>query len=108
MMRIRLMFVGVALLSLVSCRHPTSAYHAKLISDRPWPIGEARSCAFDGQWSEMHCYPPAALSAPKYDYLVSAEFDKPVQFDAQRWAYDITCRLDSFEHATCRKDEAAK
>jgi hypothetical protein len=107
-MRIRLMFAGAALLSLAACRRPTSTYHAKLISDRPWPVGEARSCSFDGQWNELHCFPPAALSATKYAYLVNAEFDKPVQFDAQHWANDITCRLDSFEHATCRKDEAEK
>lgn len=98
------------LASLAACSKPTSFYRTKLISDRPWPTGEARSCSFDGKWNEMHCVPPtpAALSAPKYDYLVAAEFNKPIQFDAQRWAYDITCRLDSFEHATCRKDEAAK
>jgi hypothetical protein len=42
----------------------------------------------------------------KINYLVVAEFDSPVHFDAQHWAggttypYDITCRLDSFEHAS--------
>ena len=57
----------------------------------------------------MHCFPPTpeALAAPKTNYLVDVDFGKPVHFDAQKWAYDITCRLDSFEHATCRADELA-
>jgi hypothetical protein len=109
-MKIRWTCVILALLSLAACSKPTSTYRAKLVSDRLWPIGEARSCSFDGEWSEMHCFPPTptVLAATKYDYLVSADFDRPAQFDTQRWASDITCRLDSFEHATCRKDEAAK
>ena len=57
----------------------------------------------------MHCFPPIpeGLSAPKVNYLVVAEFDSPVHFDAHHWAggdsypYAITCRLDSFEHASC-------
>lgn len=101
------LWAAVGTLLLAACNRP-SRYQAKLITERPWPPGEARSCSFDGQWKEMHCFPTTALSAPKYDYLVSAEFDKPVQFDAQRWAYDITCRLDSYEHATCRTDVAVK
>jgi hypothetical protein len=98
------------LVLLAACRDPASRYHAKLISDRAWPVGEARSCSFDREWYEMHCFPatPEGLSAPKYDYLVTADFDKPVQFDPEGWAYDITCRLDSFEHATCRKDSRTK
>jgi len=57
----------------------------------------------------MHCFPSTtgALAAPKFDYLVDADFGKPAHFDAQKWAYNITCRLDSFEHATCRADEVA-
>jgi hypothetical protein len=37
---------------------------------------------------EMHCFTPTqeALAAPKHDYLVDADFNKPVKFDAQHWA----------------------
>ena len=92
---------------LAGCQRHIRYRHVKLITDRPWSVGEARSCSFDGQWNEMHCFPatPEALAAPKYNYLVDADFDKAVHFDAQQWAYDITCRLDSFGHATCRADE---
>ncbi len=93
------------------CSHRgQTRYRVTLVSDQPWTIGEAKSCSFDGQYMEMHCFPPtpAALSAPKHDYLVDADFDKPVAFNAQHWAggnsypYDIVCRLDSNKHATCQ------
>lgn len=91
-----------ALLVLIGCNKPTH-YQAVLITDRPWPIGEARSCSFDGQWKELHCFPPENISVtPKYKYMVTADFDEPVDFDRDQWAYEIVCRLDSFKHATCR------
>ena len=55
---------------------------------------------------EAHCFPPTpeGSAAEKYKYLVEPTFDKPPHFDAQQWAYDITCRLDSFERATCQQN----
>jgi hypothetical protein len=94
--------------------HGQARYRVKLVSDQPWAIGEAKPCSFDGQYMEMHCFPPTpeALAAPKHDYLVDADFEKPVKFDAQHWAggnypYDIVCRLDSDKHATCQDRGAA-
>lgn len=82
-------------------------YQAVLTSDRPWPIGEARPCSFDGQWKELHCFPPEKVFVtPKYEYAVETDFDKPVHFDKDQWAYNIVCRLDSFKQATCRTQEA--
>ena len=63
----------------------------------------------------MHCFPPDKFGTPKKDYLVDADFDKPIIFDADHWAGipevktplnsnmagDINCRLDSFKHASC-------
>jgi hypothetical protein len=54
----------------------------------------------------MHCFPAESLSASKNTqwayYMVDADFDRPVQFDKEQWAYDIWCRLDSFGRATCQ------
>jgi len=81
-----------------------------MITDAPWVKGTARSCSFDGQSQEMHCFSPDSLLSPKTDYLVDADFSSPVRFDANHWSmgsdhypYSITCRLDSFEHATCHQ-----
>jgi hypothetical protein len=76
-----------------------------LASEREWPVGEARTCSLDGRYKEGHCFPPNSLSAPKFKYLVSVQFDKPVHFDSQHWAGlngEIVCRLDSYKDATCR------
>ncbi len=78
-----------------------------LVSEREWPVGEARTCSLDGKYKEGHCFPPNSLSAPKFKYLVSVQFDKPVHFDAQHWAGlngEIVCRLDSYKDAACRVD----
>jgi|HubBroStandDraft_4_1064222.scaffolds.fasta_scaffold406520_1 hypothetical protein len=72
-----------------------------LVTDSPWAVGEARSCSLDGEYNEGHCFTPQGLSAPKFKYLVDADFDKPLKFDKEKWAYDIVCRLDSSEHLTC-------
>jgi len=96
---------------LAGCRSRTQTrYRVNLTSDQPWPIGEAKPCSFDGQSMEMHCFPPTreAILAVKHYYLVDADFDKAVDFDSDHWAggstypYDIVCRLDSFDDATCR------
>jgi hypothetical protein len=96
---------------LAGCRSQAQThYRVTLTSDQPWSIGEAKPCSFDGKYMEMHCFPPTkdALLASKHYYLVTANFDRPVDFDAQHWAggstypYNIVCRLDSVDHATCR------
>jgi hypothetical protein len=88
----------------------STRYRVTLITDQPWVVGEAKWCSFDEENMEMHCFPPTptAFQSSKHNYLVDADFRKPVQFDAQHWdtgsksyPYGISCRLDSFEHATC-------
>jgi len=98
------------LLVLVGCRRQVR-YHVTLVSEQPWSVGDAKFCSFDGKWMELHCFPPTALSTPKHNYLVSADFERPVHFDSQQWAggstypYGIICRLDSLEDATCRENK---
>jgi len=108
---ITLILLLLAAVGVTGCGHQDhTRYRVTLVSDQPWAIGEAKPCSFDGQYMEMHCFPPTleALAAPKHDYLVDADFDKAVKFDARHWAggnsypYDIVCRLDSDEHATCQ------
>ncbi len=102
-----LAFLCGLLILMGGCRSGSTHLRVTLVSDRPWPIGEARTCsALDGKWMEAHCFPPTpeGSAAEKYKYLVEATFDKPPHFDAQQWAYDITCRLDSFERATCQQN----
>ena len=104
----RLIVLCVAIFTGCSQQKPTYR-NVKLVTDSSWPIGEARWCSgFDGQWNEIHCFPPEKLSAPKTDYLVDVYSDGPMHFDAQQWAYDITCRLDSFKSATCHQAASKK
>ncbi len=93
------------LASLCGC---TRDEQIKLISDERWPIGEAKDCTVDRKWSEAHCFPPMreALSAKKHEYLVKVVFGKPLLFDQEGWAYNVTCRLDSSDHATCIQQSA--
>jgi hypothetical protein len=35
-------------------------------------------------------------------------FDKPVEADKNGWAWDFTCRLDTYKEATCRVNNQAK
>ena len=86
----------VAIIS--GCAKPTQM---KLISDARWSVGEAKNCTIDGQWNEGHCFPPSSKHPETYPYLVSVVFEKPLTFDAEHWAYNVVCRLDSFSHATC-------
>jgi hypothetical protein len=75
----------------------------KLISDREWLIGEAKDCTVDGKWMEAHCFPPTpeGASAQKHDYLVTVRLEKALVFDSEGWAYNVVCRLESSERATC-------
>jgi hypothetical protein len=102
MKHIALLAVIQATLFGLGCQRHSQAQYT-LVSDRPWPIGEARTCTFDGEYREGHCFPPTDLSGQKYKYLVDADFDRTVHYDAQKWSSDdITCRLDSIAHATCK------
>ena len=61
MKRIALLAVIQATLFGLGCqKHSHPKY--TLVSDRPWPIGEARTCTFDGEYREGHCFPPTNLS----------------------------------------------
>jgi hypothetical protein len=102
-MKIIFIFIGLIVCCLISCSSKRDEQYT-LVSDRPWPIGEARTCSLDGKWKEGHCFPPANLSEPKYKYLVNVTLDKAIRFDSDQWAGvkgDVVCRLDSFERATC-------
>lgn len=106
-----ILVLGLCLLLLVveSCSKATH-YQVTMASDEPWKIGEAKWCAFDGEYMEMHCFPPSSLATQKHNYLVTAYFDKPVEFDtnhfdlgSKTYPYAISCRLDSTEKAFCVK-----
>lgn len=106
-------YVATILIALSLCLSACSSaaktrYRVTLIISQQWIIGEAKPCVFDGEYMEMHCFPPPALMSDKHYYLVDADFDAPVQFDANHWSlgeqdypYSISCRLDSVSHATC-------
>jgi hypothetical protein len=82
-----------------------------LVSVQRMTVGEAYDCpSIDVQWSEAHCYAPTKqnLEAPKHKYLVKATFDKPVEADKNGWAWDFTCRLDSYKTATCHVNRPTK
>jgi hypothetical protein len=62
----------LAAVGMTGCSHQGQThYRVTLISDQPWAIGEAKPCSFDGEYMEMHCFPPTpeALAAPKRDYF---------------------------------------
>lgn len=76
-----------------------------LVSVQKMNVGEAYDCpSIDMQWLEAHCFRPTKenLNAPKHKYLVKVTFDKPVETDSDGWAWDFTCRLDSYKAATCQ------
>ena len=90
---------------------PPQSLTITLVSVQQMKIGEAYDCpSIDMQWLEAHCFPPTkeSLNAPKHKYLVRAVFDKPVQPDKSGWAWDFTCRLDSYKEATCQVNKRAK
>jgi hypothetical protein len=82
-----------------------------IISVRPLVVGEAYDCpSIDMQWMEAHCFPPTKenLQAPKHKYLVKVTFDRPVEADKDGWAWDFTCRLDSYKTASCQWNKQRK
>jgi hypothetical protein len=82
-----------------------------LVSVQKLSLGEAYDCpSIDMHWFEAHCFAPTKenLQAPKHKYLVKINFDKPVEADKDGWAWDFTCRLDSYKEATCRVNKQAK
>ncbi len=62
------------------------------------------------QWMEAHCFPPTKenLQAPKHKYLVKVTFDRTVEADKDGWAWDFTCRLDSYKAASCQWNKQRK
>lgn len=103
----RLLLISFALF-LAGCG--TASPRTDIVTAGTWTIGEAKSCTLDGKWNEMHCFPPALSSDPDFKdfhhYLVDAKFESPVRFDDQKWAYDIVCRLESDQRATCIQQQA--
>jgi len=82
-----------------------------LVSVQKLALGEAYDCpSIDMQWFEAHCFPPTKenLQAPKHKYLVKITFGKTVEADKDGWAWDFTCRLDSYKEATCRVNKQTK
>jgi len=76
-----------------------------IVSVQRLTVGEAFDCpSIDMQWLEAHCFPPTKenLQAPKHKYLVMVTFDGSVEANKDGWAWDFTCRLDSYKAATCR------
>jgi hypothetical protein len=84
---------------LAGCQKRT-VLRVTIITAEPWTVGEAKTCSFmDAKRDVMRCASSPYVSEP-HQYLVDAEFNKlpPVEQD---W-YGVSCRLDSFSHATCR------
>lgn len=82
-----------------------------IVSVRPLVVGEAYDCpSIDMQWMEAHCFPPTKenLQAPKHKYLVKVTFDRTVEADKDGWAWDFTCRLDSYKAASCQWNKQRK
>jgi hypothetical protein len=82
-----------------------------IVSAQRLTVGEAFDCpSIDMQWLEAHCFPPTKenLQAPKHKYLVTISFDRAVEADKDGWAWDFTCRLDSYKTATCRVNRRTK
>jgi hypothetical protein len=101
----------LALSSLYGQGKPAKTISITLVSVQRMKIGEAYDCpSIDMQWLEAHCFPPTRenLDAPKHKYLVRAAFDKPIETDKNGWAWDFTCRLDSYKEATCQVNQRAK
>jgi hypothetical protein len=99
-----LLVMAVVVCSLLAACSLKRSERYTLVSDRPWPVGEARTCSLDNKWKEGHCFPPANLGTTKYKYLVDATLDESIRFDKDGWAGldgSIICRLDSTEKATC-------
>jgi hypothetical protein len=100
--------LALALLFAVGCTHaPTQYANVTLMTSQPWPVGLAKTCFVQGDSANnmrMHC---AAFGDPGTDdgtlYLVDAVFNKPIRNPGG--VYGVTCRLDSFKHATCNSGE---
>jgi len=101
-----LVFTSLALGQTKSAQ-PTFA----VVSVQRLTVGEAFDCpSIDMQWLEAHCFPPTKenLQASKHKYLVTVTFDRAVETDKNGWAWDFTCRLDSYKAATCRVNKRTK
>jgi hypothetical protein len=106
---IALVAVIVAAASLSKPWWPKLPWHLEhrrdvvLTTERPWPVGEARECEFAANVNGASCTLTMNLESPaEFHYLVAVDTDQPLQF-TDGWAKSVTCRLDSFEHATCKQ-----
>lgn len=73
-----------------------------LTTERPWPVGEARACEFAGNVNAASCTLPTSREWPAFQYMVVVDFEQALRFN-DGWAQGVTCRLDTFEHATCKQ-----
>jgi hypothetical protein len=97
--------------SLAECQTKPDQPTYTIVSVQRLTLGEAFDCpSIDMQWHEAHCFPPTKenLQAPKHKYLVTVTFDRAVESDKNGWAWDFTCRLDSYKAATCRVNKRTK
>src|SRR5271170_6740111 len=79
---------------------------AVLISRVDWQVGTAKTCVLDGKEKSgdvhrMFCY-TWVTEGEREDYLyyVALRIEGTPKFDKDQWA-NLTCRLDSHEHAAC-------
>lgn len=107
----RLVWVIFATSLVAQLTNPPNTLDITLVSVTKMNVGEAYDCpSIDMQWLEAHCFAPTKenLQAPKHKYLVKVTFDKTVEADKDGWAYDFTCRLDSYKAATCQWNKQRK
>src|ERR1700693_3833851 len=108
----RLVLLATLSISLVAqTTNPPNSLDMTLVSVTKMNVGEAYDCpSIDMQWHEAHCFTPTKenLNAPKHKYLVKATFDRPIEADKNGWAWDFTCRLDSYKTATCHVNKRAR
>jgi hypothetical protein len=103
-----LVAVIVAGASLTKLWWPKLPWHSQhrrdvvLTTERPWPVGEARECQFAETVNADSCTLPNNHEMAAFQYMVAVDFDQRLEFN-NGWAIAVTCRLDSFEHATCKQ-----
>jgi hypothetical protein len=107
MKRILILFVTSLALAQSKPTQPTFT----IVSVQRLTVGEAFDCpSIDLQRREAHCFLSTKenLLAPKHEYQVPITFDRAVEPDKDGWAWDFTCRLDSYKAATCRINKQTK
>jgi hypothetical protein len=111
-MQQRWFLIALVAIIVVSACLITKLWHSQhrremlLNTERPWPLGEARECEISESTNGASCTLPSNREVPAYQYMVTVDFDRTLQYDHSTgtgWATGVTCRLDSYEHATCKQ-----